>query len=191
MPGTHEKIIQAAKELFEKDGFAATTTRAIANHAGISEVTLFRHFKTKRNLFEQTVKSCMHPYKLQTYLENDVTYDLDHDLMQIAYNMLETYQQNIPLLKMIFKDKMGGMMRKMHLKDKEHDAKCRLMAYFSDMNRLGKMNADPEMAFKFFMSNITGFFIKDMLSTDQYQPDEAYFKWMIDKIIVALKNETN
>ena len=46
-PGTTERILDAASELFATHGYAATTTRAIAEHAGVNEVTIFRRFESK------------------------------------------------------------------------------------------------------------------------------------------------
>lgn len=44
---TAERILDAAAELFAERGYAATTTRAIAERAGVNEVTLFRRFENK------------------------------------------------------------------------------------------------------------------------------------------------
>ena len=44
---TGERIVTAAAELFAQRGYAATTTRAIAERAGVNEVTVFRHFDNK------------------------------------------------------------------------------------------------------------------------------------------------
>lgn len=46
-PDTDARIVAAAMKLFEERGYAATTTRAIAESAGVNEVTLFRRFGTK------------------------------------------------------------------------------------------------------------------------------------------------
>lgn len=44
---TGDRILDAAAELFATRGYAATTTRAIAESAGVNEVTLFRRFENK------------------------------------------------------------------------------------------------------------------------------------------------
>lgn len=44
---TVDKVLQAATELIAERGYAATTTRAIAERAGVNEVTLFRRFENK------------------------------------------------------------------------------------------------------------------------------------------------
>jgi AcrR family transcriptional regulator len=54
---TRKAILRAALELFAKQGFYRTTTKAIASKAGIAEGTLFNYFETKEDLalffFEQ------------------------------------------------------------------------------------------------------------------------------------------
>ena len=45
-----EAILAAAAELIGERGYNATTTRAIAERAGVNEVTLFRHFKNKQGI---------------------------------------------------------------------------------------------------------------------------------------------
>lgn len=53
---TRNKIIEAALDLFSSQGFHAATTRKIAQHAGVNEVTIFRHFKNKDNLFQDVLE---------------------------------------------------------------------------------------------------------------------------------------
>ncbi|MGH1437254.1 MAG: TetR/AcrR family transcriptional regulator [Lewinella sp.] len=51
-----ERIMEAALELFAKQGFAATSTNAIAKKAGVSEGLLFKHFGNKQGLLEALLK---------------------------------------------------------------------------------------------------------------------------------------
>ncbi len=48
--------MEAALELFGKQGFAATSTNAIAKKAGVSEGLLFKHFGNKQGLLEALLK---------------------------------------------------------------------------------------------------------------------------------------
>jgi AcrR family transcriptional regulator len=54
---TEKRIIDAAAELFGECGYANTTTRAIAERAGVNEVTLFRKFGSKRGILAALGKS--------------------------------------------------------------------------------------------------------------------------------------
>ena len=44
---TRERIFSAAREIFALKGPHGTTTREIADRAGVNEATLFRHFGNK------------------------------------------------------------------------------------------------------------------------------------------------
>jgi AcrR family transcriptional regulator len=45
---TRERILNAAQRLFASQGFEGTTTRELAQAAGVAEGTLFRHFANKK-----------------------------------------------------------------------------------------------------------------------------------------------
>lgn len=49
-------LLSAARTLFLESGFAATTMEAVAGEAGVSKMTLYRHFRTKEALFEALVR---------------------------------------------------------------------------------------------------------------------------------------
>ncbi|MBI4763866.1 MAG: TetR/AcrR family transcriptional regulator [Deltaproteobacteria bacterium] len=53
---TQEHIIETAAKKKKKNGYARTTTRLLAAAAGVNEVTLFRRFGTKENLFSAVIK---------------------------------------------------------------------------------------------------------------------------------------
>lgn len=45
---TQSKILHAAQRLFAQRGYGGTTTRDLAQEAGVAEGTLFRHFENKK-----------------------------------------------------------------------------------------------------------------------------------------------
>ncbi len=49
-PDARGRLIRAAAELFERRGFEQTTTADIAERAGVTERTFFRHFPDKREV---------------------------------------------------------------------------------------------------------------------------------------------
>jgi len=51
-----QQFIDIALHLFATRGFRGTTTKAIAEAAGVSEAMLFRHFPTKHDLYEAIVR---------------------------------------------------------------------------------------------------------------------------------------
>ena len=49
-PGAQERLIIAAVDLFNEQGYDATTVAQIAERAGVTKSTFFRHFPDKREL---------------------------------------------------------------------------------------------------------------------------------------------
>ena len=50
LPEKEQKILEAAIGVFSEKGFSAATTSEIAKNAGIAEGTIFRYFKTKKDI---------------------------------------------------------------------------------------------------------------------------------------------
>ena len=53
------QILQIAVRLFSERGFSGTTTKEIANAAGVSEAMVFRHFASKDELYSAILDSKM------------------------------------------------------------------------------------------------------------------------------------
>jgi len=57
MNATHQKLLQVTCRLFAESGYQGTTTRRIADAAGVNEVTLFRHFGSKDALIRAALST--------------------------------------------------------------------------------------------------------------------------------------
>jgi AcrR family transcriptional regulator len=55
MQVSDQDIIEVALNLFAEKGYTSVSTREIATAAGITEMTLFRRFESKKNLFLRSV----------------------------------------------------------------------------------------------------------------------------------------
>lgn len=59
MTDKQKKILIAAIDAFSEKGYAATSTSEIAKLAGVAEGTIFRHYKTKKNLLLTLLSSLL------------------------------------------------------------------------------------------------------------------------------------
>jgi AcrR family transcriptional regulator len=57
-----ERLLKAAHELFTEQGYRATTTKQIAARAQVAELSLFRHFGSKADIFEASVLEPLKTY---------------------------------------------------------------------------------------------------------------------------------
>ncbi len=56
------RILEAALDLFARQGFHRTSTRQIARQAGVAEGTIFNHFPTKKDLLVATAAQAVDAY---------------------------------------------------------------------------------------------------------------------------------
>ena len=68
--GVAERILEAAVQLFARQGFSGTSTRKIARLAGVNEASLFRHFSSKQELFWAALQSRLGHLCLGKELQN-------------------------------------------------------------------------------------------------------------------------
>jgi AcrR family transcriptional regulator len=96
---TKQRIIQGAAQVFAQKGYEGATTRAIAQAAGVNEVTLFRHFGNKKNIFVAVIERFSALPGLQTAMESQLTGDYQQDLTKLGTHFLATMlKQRKPIL---------------------------------------------------------------------------------------------
>src|SRR5438309_10074180 len=54
--GRREQILSVATRSFARQGFQGTTTKQIAEHAGVTEALIFRHFPSKESLYWAVIR---------------------------------------------------------------------------------------------------------------------------------------
>jgi AcrR family transcriptional regulator len=81
---THRRILEAAAQVFAAQGYIRATTRAIAAAAGVNEVTLFRHFGSKKNLALAAVDQYSALPDLADLLSNQISGDYGQDMQLLG-----------------------------------------------------------------------------------------------------------
>lgn len=74
---TEVRIVEAAVQLFSRQGFKGTSTRDIAELAQVNEATLFRHFGRKLDLFWAAADSRLERVKMSRELQQGLSSDAD------------------------------------------------------------------------------------------------------------------
>jgi AcrR family transcriptional regulator len=101
---TQDRILEAAVQLFSRQGFNGTTTRDIAHLAGVNEGTLFRHFAHKRDLFWAAVQSRTSRLKLGKELESGLAADRDPETVvpMILDFLVRTFHYQPELTRLLY-----------------------------------------------------------------------------------------
>ncbi|QSX08513.1 TetR/AcrR family transcriptional regulator [Alkalibacter rhizosphaerae] len=98
-----EQILKSALQLFTQLGYKGTTTAAIAKQAKISEVTLFRHFSSKQEIFMK----CIEPVFMDTMevaMDADKTSDPKATMKRLLTERIKTISQNHSLVKLVLSE---------------------------------------------------------------------------------------
>jgi AcrR family transcriptional regulator len=110
MTGKQIKILQAAVEIFSEKGYAATSTSEIAQKAGVAEGTIFRHYKTKKDLLISIVAPMMSkliaPFVLRDFYKVlDAEYGRFEDFVRaVIRNRIEFVKNHMPVLKVMIQE---------------------------------------------------------------------------------------
>ena len=104
---TDEMIMEKALELFAQKGFRATSTREIASHAGITEVTLYRHFASKEKLFEEIGKK-FSPIAVLENIPHDIEEKkIGEKLSYLLRHFFEIFKQRNPLIRVMLAESIA------------------------------------------------------------------------------------
>lgn len=95
-----DRILDAAKRVYEQHGFRGATTRLIAIEAGVNEVTLFRTFGSKAALFEALMQN--HVAQSPIPPLPDEAQDPERDLTEWVASVLGHMRQNRALIRTSF-----------------------------------------------------------------------------------------
>ncbi|RXZ83755.1 TetR/AcrR family transcriptional regulator [Paenibacillaceae bacterium] len=141
---TSEKIMDAAIELFSKNGFDGVTTEEVAAEAGFSEKTLFRHFKSKQNLLEQAIDRFHYADEMRAIFDNELSGNVRDDLWLISDNYHRIMYRNRKMLRIIMK--VGKTLPGLHQYAHRHPKALQelLTRYFADMKKQNKLYAVDE-----------------------------------------------
>lgn len=94
------QILEAALNVFIKKGYNGSTTMDIAREAQISEVTLFRHFESKRQIFIEAIEPVLLT-SLKETIEESRDLEPKKKLKYIFVNRIKFVSENQKVIKLI------------------------------------------------------------------------------------------
>lgn len=105
------QIIQAAVEMFAEKGYASTSTSEIAKRAGVAEGTIFRHYKTKKELLFAIVSPMITKFAVPFFAQHFVKQVFDQEvngyeelIRRIIHNRFEFVKENVTLFKIVLQE---------------------------------------------------------------------------------------
>jgi len=159
---TTENIMRVAITLFAEQGYYQTTTKQIAEKAGVNELTIFRHFGSKSNLFQVTTEYYVIDSHVD-YIFNDLEgKSFEEDMLVISKRAYALLLENTKLYKV-----------QMKLADSDKDlVKLKLSRkliivlsrYFNGLINDKIINCDTELMAVTLVNSLVGIFTLEILS---------------------------
>ena len=159
---TSENIMREAIKLFAEQGYYQTTTKQIAEKAGVNELTIFRHFGSKSNLFQVTTEHYVMDSHVDLILEELENKSFEEDMQIISSRIYELLIKNKKLYKV-----------QMKLADNEKEfVKLKLSRrlisvlteYFERLLNDKVINGNPEIMAITLINSLLGTFTVEILS---------------------------
>lgn len=159
---TSKKIMHEALKLFSEQGYYPTTTKQIAEEAGVNELTIFRHFGSKSNLFQVTTEHYVIDSHVDYILNDTEELNFEDSMMLITERIYNLFIQNTKLYKV-----------QMKLADNEKDfIKLKLSRklvsvleeYFSKLKEEKRVKGEPEIMALTLINSLLGAFTVELLS---------------------------
>ena len=190
MKSTEERILAAATIAFARHGVSGATTREIARHARVNEVTLFRHFKSKNELLRRVVMQSgerLHQVFAEAPLENG------DDLRRTVENFVSAYVQKLTDNEQLIRTFMGEMTRHLKLSrrlfvEAGKPVRQKFIAYLRAAQQKGLVRADldPVTAADTLSCMLLGGILRRPLTSGEYEV-EAYVKTCVEIYLKGLQ----
>lgn len=101
-PQGKKKIMRSAVDLISTKGYNGTSTLHIAEHAGLSQATLFKYFKTKDDLLTAILHPVV-PGLFGSFFEELLTFEtIEEKVHYFVHNRMSYLKKNRALIKIIF-----------------------------------------------------------------------------------------
>lgn len=150
---TRNRILAATRQLFAKKGRRGTTTREIAELAGVNEATLFRHFGNKDALIEACAEHYCAAGPLQELLPG-LSGDLQSDLRQIARVLMQRMEEVRDMIVMSLSEEENDTSVGLAAWRGPQAIRQMLIDYMAKRVDNGEIAGDPQLLARCFMGMI-------------------------------------
>lgn len=196
MSDKQRKILEAAIDTFSEKGYAASSTSEIAKKAGVAEGTIFRHFKTKKELLlaivTPTVAKFVAPFFIKSFTKEVFENEYEHyeDFIRvIAKNRLEFVRKQFPVLKIFiqeiaFHDELREPFQKLFTEHVYEKFK-KVIEHFQEKGEI--VSLPPETIMRMTASSIIGYILpRFLLFSNKEWDDEKEIDQIVAFIMYGL-----
>lgn len=190
------KIIIAAIEAFAEKGYASTSTSEIAKNAGVAEGTIFRHYKTKKDLLISIVGPMVQKF-IAPFVIRDMEKVLnqDHELIDdflraMLKNRIAFVSKNKLLFKILiqeipFQPELKELFKR-HIGMKVVEKATLIIQHYQEKGQL--VDLPPSTIIRVIVSSIFGYIVtRNLLLPELDWDDEVEIERTIQFILHGIK----
>ena len=194
MSEKEKKILDAAIAVISEKGFSAASTSEIARQAGVAEGTIFRYFKTKKDILRgilihlgNVIAELLVVYGLKKILYQDGREDLRAGIKLVLKDRMAMIDAVFPMLRIVITEAMYHEDIRQILYDK---IISRAVEVFEEYHRemvekgLMKREIDAVVAGRSILANLVLFFVYRNLFGPMIQLDD--YDQELDQVIDAI-----
>jgi AcrR family transcriptional regulator len=158
---TKERLLQSTLALISEKGYLGATTKEIAAAAGVTELTLFRHFGSKERLFEELLQNYTFLPKLRELLPELDDFPFEEALVLVAERFLQSLKERKSMVKImysevtIYPEKIRAVYNRFLA-----DIRATLASYFKTFQakKILKPDVSADMAARMFLWMLFAYF---------------------------------
>lgn len=172
-PGdTRLRLLAATRGLLAHKGRRGTTTREIADRAGVNEATLFRHFGSKDALVDACVEHYCRTIELEELLAS-LDGDLERDLQRIASALTQRMESVRDLIVMsLAEEDADGSVGEAAWRAPTAIKKI-IAEYMAKRIAAGELCGNPLFLARFFMGMVFSYVMGRRRFPEEYAADPA------------------
>jgi AcrR family transcriptional regulator len=162
---TKERLLGATMKLVSEKGYLGATTREIAQEAGVSEITLFRHFGSKEKLFEGMLGQYTFLPRLKELRPQLDGLPYEEALMTIAKRFLLTLKEQKSFIKIMYSEAnlYPDEARKVYTATGD-ELRATLSDYFASLQKKGVLRkVSPETSARMLLGLLFAYFRSEEL----------------------------
>jgi AcrR family transcriptional regulator len=182
---TRGRILAAARELFERNGTRGTTTREVAERAGVNEATLFRHFGSKRALLDAMREQACGLEQFRAILAALPGVDLAADLRTLAYHVVDHMTGKRAMMCVSLAEDAAGTDDAPEWRGPAQ-IKDDLATYFGQQIAVGTMRGEPRFLARYFLGLFFSYIVGRKL-WDSRLPDRPTLDAIVDTFLNGAK----
>lgn len=167
------RILAATRQLYASYGTRGTTTREVADRAGVNEATLFRHFGTKTQLLTAMVERYASYDVFPEIMARVATLEtIDEQLCELAHSTIAVMKEREDIIRVSLAEEVSNPESMQHAWRAPVEARQMFIAWFDERVRAGDLRGDADWLARTFLSLLFSFVMARRIWADIDLPRE-------------------